>query len=194
MPDYKTAGDPLSEKMRLIRFRMKREEVRFADELRLVPQWIWWLMAVLYGIALVATIGANRMGLIEEGGTWPPGHDSFQATLIMAAVVTAIAIPVTCVIALLGYVNQDAKRRGMNSTLWTLLVTMLLPAWLLMGFIIYFLVREPLPYHCTGCGAMVSARFNYCPSCKCNLRPTCQQCKREVGDRDRYCPYCGFEA
>src|SRR5262249_10534931 len=90
-----------------------------------------------------------------------------------------------------GYVYRDARRRGMNAVLWTLLVIILLPAWLLLGFVIYFLVREPLPYHCTQCGAMVSARFNYCPNCKYHLRPACSHCQREVGEFDPYCPHCG---
>jgi hypothetical protein len=111
----------------------------------------------------------------------------------MAGAVTGIALPVACVILLIGYVHEDAKRRGMNAGLWTLLIIILLPAWVFTGFIIYFLVREPLPYHCTQCGALVSARFNFCPSCKCNLRPTCPMCKHEVSDRDRYCPYCGSD-
>jgi hypothetical protein len=37
----------------------------------------------------------------------------------------------------------------------------------------------------------VGARFNYCPNCKCNLHPSCPQCKREVVENDKYCPYCG---
>jgi RNA polymerase subunit RPABC4/transcription elongation factor Spt4 len=104
-----------------------------------------------------------------------------------------VSLPIASLIFLIGYVNRDARRRGMNAGLWTFLVTILLPAWLLLGFVIYFLVREPLPYHCTQCGAMVSARFNYCPSCKYNVRPACEQCKREVGEFDRYCPHCGYE-
>ena len=84
--------------------------------------------------------------------------------------------------------NRDAKRRGMNSTLWTVLVLILLPAYFVTGFIIYFLLREPLPYKCSRCNAVVSARFNYCPECKFNLRPSCPSCRREVRLGDRYCP------
>ena len=45
---------------------------------------------------------------------------------------------------------------------------------------------------CT-CGKMVGARFNYCPNCKCNLHPSCPQCKQEVAEDDKYCPNCAFE-
>jgi len=89
------------------------------------------------------------------------------------------------------YVNRDAKRREMNSALWTLLVILLLPAWGFVGFIIYFLMREPLPYPCPRCSTAVGARFNFCPNCKCNLHPSCPECKREIVETDKYCPYCG---
>ncbi len=188
MYDYRQVQSATSEKMRLIRFRMTREKVRFTDELRLVPRPMVWTVIALYVVALVVGIAVNGMGLIE-----PPGHDLFQSGLIVSAIVTAGAIPIACIILLIGYVNQDARRRGMNAGLWTLLVTILLPAWVLTGFVIYFLVREPLPYHCTGCGALVSARYNFCPNCKCNLRPTCPECRREIGDQNRYCPYCSYD-
>src|ERR1700751_2308475 len=78
----------------------------------------------------------------------------------------------------------------MNSTLWTLLVILLFPAYFAIGFIVYFLMREPLPYPCPRCGSTVGARFNFCPNCKCNLRPACPNCKREVVETDKFCPYC----
>jgi len=37
----------------------------------------------------------------------------------------------------------------------------------------------------------VGARFNFCPNCKCNLHPSCPQCKSEVGELDKFCPHCG---
>ncbi len=187
------SSEQFNERMRLIRFRMKREKTRFSDEIRLIPRQLVWSVLALYAIAVAIGVITNRMGLWQNGEVWPADQPVGPALLLSALVVTAIAIPIACVIFLIGYVNQDAKRRDMNSGLWTLLVIMLLPAWVLTGFIIYFLVREPLPYHCTQCGALVSARFNYCPTCRCNLRPTCQQCKREVSDRDHYCSFCGAE-
>ena len=78
----------------------------------------------------------------------------------------------------------------MSAALWTILVIILLPAWGFIGFVIYFLMREPLPYPCPACGNTVGARFNFCPNCKCNLHPSCPQCKREVAETDKFCPYC----
>src|SRR6266481_980123 len=59
-----------------------------------------------------------------------------------------------------------------------------------IGFILYFQVREPLPFSCPRCSTMVGARFNFCPNCKCNLHPSCPNCKREVAETDKFCPYC----
>lgn len=193
MPEYQQpVSEPFSEKLRRIRFRMKKESFRFSDEIRLVPRWLIAWIVVLYVVALVTAITLNLYGITNEGEPWPPGYPLAEGALIMAGIVTAIAIPIACVLLLIGYVNRDAKRRGMNSTLWTLLVIMLVPAYLATGFIIYFLIREPLPYDCPHCGSLVSARFNYCPNCDYNLHPTCPRCRREVNYADRYCPYCGY--
>lgn len=178
----------VNERMRLIRFRMRRENLRFADEIRLIPRGLVWVVA---GLFLVAQIIGQVVNRVAEQWFGQPDLTPLQSNWALAGVITLAAIPAAGMILLVGYVNRDAKRRGMNSGIWTLLVIMLLPAWLFLGFVIYFLVREPLPYHCTQCGAMVSARFNYCPSCKYNLRPACQHCQREVGEFDRYCPHCG---
>ena len=45
---------------------------------------------------------------------------------------------------MIAYVNRDAKRRGMSSGLWTFLVMVLTPAYFAIGFILYFLMRQPL--------------------------------------------------
>jgi RNA polymerase subunit RPABC4/transcription elongation factor Spt4 len=185
--------DALTERMRLIRFRMRRERTRFSDEIRIVPRKLVWIVIVLWAVAVVVGMVTNLMGAWEGHEVWPEGVPTGWAMLATVGVVTAAAIPLACLIFLVGYVHQDARRRGMNAGLCTFLVLILLPAWIFIGFVIYFLVREPLPYHCTQCGAMVSARFNFCPACRCNLRPTCPQCKREISERDHYCPYCGGE-
>ena len=62
-----------------------------------------------------------------------------------------------------------------------------------IGFIIYFLIREPLPYPCPRCSQPVGPRFNFCPNCKCDLHPSCPNCKHEIAETDKYCPYCAYE-
>jgi len=81
----------------------------------------------------------------------------------------------------------------MNSALWTLLVLVLSPGYVGIGFIIYFLIREPLPYPCPRCSQPVGPRFNFCPNCKCDLHPSCPNCRREISETDRFCPYCAWD-
>jgi RNA polymerase subunit RPABC4/transcription elongation factor Spt4 len=188
-----SVAEPWSEKMRLIRFRMTNERLRLSDEIRLVPGWLVATVVALFVIAeaIVIVMAANHIGPFGESGS--PGADLGPPwdVLAPAGIVLACAALFAAILFLTAYVYRDARRRGMNAALWTFLVIVLFPAYLFIGFVIYFLVREPLPFHCPQCGSMVSARFNYCPGCKYNLHPACPQCAREVRDTDRYCPYCG---
>jgi len=190
------ANSTFSEKMRRIRFRHTREKTRFRDELRIIPKWLIVMVIALFVIAqvafLIANLGAHALSS-PQGQLFPFPNNAALSALSIAGIVTAASIPLATLLLAFGYVNRDAKRRGMNSALWTILVVVLSPGWLALGFFIYFLMREPLPYNCPQCGATVGARFNYCPNCKCNLRPSCPQCKREVGETDKFCPYCACE-
>jgi hypothetical protein len=119
--------------------------------------------------------------------------DRGAAGAALFGIITAASLAVALMVFMVAYVNQDAKRRGMSSGLWTFLVLILLPGYFVLGFIIYLLMREPLPYNCPQCGATVDARFNFCPNCKCNLHPACPNCKREVAETDKFCAYCGYD-
>jgi hypothetical protein len=170
----------MSEKMRVIRFRMNRETFRFSDEIRLVPRWLVYLVI---GLLIVAQAVVQIVNLFDPFTGVPPKW----ASLALFGIVTAVGVPIACLLLLFGYINRDAKRRGMHSVLWTLLA-ILVPY--LIGVIIYFLLREPRAFNCPQCGVAVGARFNYCPACSCNLHPTCPQCKHVVREGDRFCAHC----
>lgn len=184
-------SDAFSERMRLIRFRRKTERPRFGQELKLVPKWLIWTLAFLYVLAVVLAITIN---LYQDGGQsvqpWELRDNHLLASVAMAAMVTGGALVIVPWIMALGYVYRDAKRRDMNPQLWMLLCLLLSWPFFAIGFILYFQVREPLPFPCPRCSAQVGARFNFCPNCKCNLHPSCPQCKREVAETDKFCPYC----
>ncbi len=189
-------SDAFSERLRLIRFRRKRERAKFTQELKIIPKWLVWTCAVLYIVALVIGVAVNLHNLRTGDAIFPDETFRNQPELscvALGAVITAGAIFVSIFLLMLGYIYRDAKRRDMNPALWTLLVLILSPAYLFIGLIIYLLVREPLPYSCPQCAATVSARFNFCPNCKYNLHPTCPQCQREVSDDDKFCPFCATE-
>lgn len=191
-------SDAFNERLKLIRFRRKRERSTFRQELRIIPKWLVWLCIVLYVVGLLVGLSVNVHLYETEGVTAMfPGDGSIRepglSCLALAGVITLGVLAFSTMLFMLGYVYRDAKRRGMNAGLWTLLVLILSPAYLLIGLIIYLLVREPLPYACPQCSTTVNARFNFCPNCKYNLHPACPQCQREVSDSDKFCPYCATE-
>ena len=197
MTEYpQKVSESWSERMRLIRFRRKREKgLRFWQEFRLVPAWLRWTVATLYVLALVIATYVNLDPRLTEGHRFPPElqDNPALASLALAGMVTMMSFFIGSYIFMIAYVNRDAKRRGMSSALWTFLVLVLTPAYFAIGFILYFLMRQPLPYACPQCAKMVGARFNYCPNCKCNLHPSCPQCKQEVAEDDKYCPNCACD-
>src|SRR5260370_20591677 len=195
MNDYpQRVTDSFNERKRLIRLRRKKENLRFWQEFGIIPRWLMVLVALLYVLALVIATLVNL-----EASHNPNGNDMFPpelrdnpelASLALAGIVTTASLCMATIIFFVAYVNRDASRRGMNAALSTILVIILLPAWGFIGFVIYFLMREPLPYSCPACGNTVGARFNFCPNCKFNLHPSCPQCKREVAETYKFCPYC----
>jgi hypothetical protein len=188
-------SDTFNERVRLIKFRRKREHSSFWQELKVIPRWLVRAVLTLYVLALIIGISVNISQMNSGGPSFPPEmqNQPLLASLAMAGVITGGALAFSIWLFMLGYVYSDAKRRGMSPGLWTVLVLILSPAYGFIGLIIYLLVREPLPYTCPQCSASVSARFNFCPNCKCNLHPACPNCQREVADSDKFCPYCAVE-
>jgi Double zinc ribbon len=182
-----------NERMRLIRLRRKREHWRFRDELKVIPPWLVITLIVIFVIAEIVALSIDLSGVANNGVIWPVSNNPALSALAMAGLVALCATFLSPWILLLGYVYRDAKRRGMNAALWTILCIILMPAYVALGFIIYFLVREPLPYVCPKCGAMVGPRFNFCASCRCDLHPSCPSCKREIVENDKFCPFCGHD-
>src|SRR6266571_1669385 len=183
MSDYsQKVTSSFNERMRLIRLRRKKENLRFWDEFRIIPRWLIVLVILLFllaqGIALLVNLSAPQRG----DQIFPPElkYDPVLASLALAGIVTAVSLVLAAFIFLIAYVNRDAKRRGMHVALWTLLALLLSWPFPFLGVIIYFLLREPLPYPCPQCGNSVGARFNFCPNCK-----------REIAETDKFCPYCG---
>ena len=168
MSDYpQRVTDSFNERKRLIRLRRKKENLRFWEEFRIIPRWLLISVIVLFlaaqAIALMINLDVFRQGT----EIFPPElkNNPALASLALAGIVTAASLGLAIIIFLIAYVNRDASRRGMSAALWTILVMLLLPAWGFIGFVIYFLMREPLPYPCPQCGNTVGARFNFCPNC-----------------------------
>jgi len=185
-------GDSWSERMRMIRLRRKKEAFRFLTELHIIPKWLKILCTILYVVAVA--VGVAVMIKAPDARPHDIRDDAALSVLAIIGIITGISLVFAASILMLGYVNRDAKRRGMNSALWTWFVLLMLPTSVgIIGLIIYLLVREPLPYPCPRCSKPVGPRFNFCPNCKCNLYPACPNCKKEIAETDKFCPYCATE-
>jgi len=184
-------GGAWNERMRLIRLRRKKEQPRFLQELRIVPRWLIGTCITLYVIGTLIAVGV--MLSVPDARPTEFHENPAVAVLIVLAAATGLALITTSLLMMLGYVYRDAKRRDMNPALWTLLVAVLVPSSVLIGFVIYLLVRDPLPYPCPRCSTSVGPRFNFCPNCKNDLHPSCPNCKQEIAETDKFCPNCGNE-
>ncbi len=101
---------------------------------------------------------------------------------------TLIPLCLSVYVLLIGYVNGDARRRGMHYVLWTLLAIFIPNA---IGIILYFVMRDPLMRGCPRCSKVVPGRFAFCPSCGSALTQTCVACSHAVEPEWSHCPGCG---
>jgi hypothetical protein len=62
----------------------------------------------------------------------------------------------------LGFVFADARRRAMRAVLWVL-VAALFPH--LLGFLLYFVMRQPIASTCTHCGQTLPQHQRFCSWC-----------------------------
>lgn len=147
-----------------------------SSEIRIVPAWAW----VLGGIGFIAVQYVFNVVLGHEADHPPAG--------VRALLGLFMGILVVAYLAFVGYVNRDAKRRGMSRVLWTCIAAFIPNA---LGIIIYFVLRQPLRSACPQCGSFVQSEFNFCPQCNYKLSVGCPHCQRAVSPGDVYCPYCG---
>lgn len=151
---------------------------RFVDEIRIISPWA-------YFIALLAFLSLPTLLVFVArfDRTNPP------IVLLGAAGIVAGTF-MACYVLLIGYVNRDAGRRGMNRILWTLLAIFIPNA---LGIVLYFVLRNPRRSNCPQCSAALGPGFGFCSRCGLRLGPACPQCQRSVNSGDRFCPYCGVE-
>jgi Double zinc ribbon len=156
---------------------------RFDQEFALVPAGARWT-AVLVCLAVACVTGSIFLlpGILERD---PKAvlvlSPFFLLTLIGVAFLGAYVL-------LVGYVFGDARRRGMNHVLWTLLAIFIPNA---IGIILYFILRDPVPVPCPGCGAPARKGHAYCASCGAVVRPACPHCRQPVEPGWRNCAGCG---
>lgn len=152
---------------------------RFREEMKVIPRGAWIIAILLYVLSLASSwwiFFPHDEGFIY----WP------RWGLTLFAVVVPLFL--AAYVLLLGYVNADARRRGMRYVMWTLLAFFIPNA---IGFILYFILRDPLQQRCLHCGTSVSHGFTFCPKCGGALAPACPQCRVAVQPEWSHCTKCG---
>lgn len=151
---------------------------RFREELRVIPRRAKVIAALIaIGMAVLMSFLVN---LPTEGEPMP-----LEGKVILPILGAAVGF---VLVMLIGYVYGDAKRRGMRYVMWTLLAIFVPDG---IGIILYFILRDPLPTHCTACGTALKAHFAFCPHCGAALHPACPQCGKAVEPQWSHCGYCG---
>ena len=152
---------------------------RFRKELSIIP-WAAWVIAVLVYLGMAALMVAVPLRSDAEIRHWP----LWLRTLLVAGP----GLPLAIYVLLIGYVNGDARRRGMRYVMWTLLAALIPNA---IGIILYMVVRDPLTAPCPRCAAQLRPGYTFCPKCGVALAQACPQCRRAVEAGWSHCARCG---
>ncbi len=152
---------------------------QFRRELAIIPSVARVIAVICFALMQIALL--VLVPIYVDAKDVPP-----KAALILISLFGGAILAI--VILMIGYVNADSRRRGMNSLLWTLLVIFVPKA---LGFIAYFLLRKPLLTPCPSCGTAVGSDFRFCPKCGHAVTPTCVHCGRSIQRDYACCPYCG---
>ncbi len=158
---------------------MNQRKSTFRSEVAIIPTVAWWIALLAWVLVQVGLLGIVPH---YAGPKDLPPMPWWSLISIVGGTILAV------IILMIGYVNADSKRRGMNSLLWTLLVVFVPKA---LGFIAYFLLRKPLLIPCPKCGTPVGSDFRYCPKCGNGVTPVCSHCGRPIQHDSAFCPYCG---
>ena len=154
---------------------------QFREEMKVVPL-VAWIIAVAVYLAFVVSARLVFIPRDENLSSWP----------LWAQALFTVIIPLFLAfyVVLVGYVNGDARRRGMRYVMWTLLAIFIPNA---IGIILYFILRDPLLHGCPKCGTMVSQGFAFCSKCGTALARTCPECRAAVQPGWSHCTKCGAQ-
>ncbi len=156
---------------------------RFEQECAVVPVPARWI-AVLVFLAMGGLMASLfLLPLVVE-------HEYrgllFVIPVFLMSLIGAVALAVF--VLLVGYIYADARRRGMNYVLWTLLAVFIPSG---VGIILYFILRDPIPVPCPSCGTPARKGHAYCACCGAAVRASCPRCRQPIEPGWRNCVRCG---
>ncbi len=126
--------------------------------LTIVPKTVQLWASILVGCALL--VGLILAYETADQGAVLRTMSAYGSAAVVVGVLLAIWL--LC----LGFVFADAQRRDMRPVLWVL-VAALFPH--LLGFLLYFVMRQPIVALCTRCGKTVSNHQRFCSWCGTSL-------------------------
>lgn len=140
------------------------------------------VIAFCVAVVLVFT-AATATGVIKLANV-----NTLSATVLVALGTVAALGFILLLVGIGVYVYRDAKARGMEPVLWTI-VAMLIPYF--VGLVVYLIVRQSRARTCQQCGRGVPADAAFCPHCGASVQGACSACGRMVPSSAAYCPSCG---
>ena len=154
---------------------------RFSEEIRIISPVAWAL----------ALLGAAAMFFWLYFVGIPRNHELRYWSLIgKVSFSLCLSVVIFLWVLLIGYINADARRRGMRYIMWTLLAIFVPNS---IGIILYFVLRDPLMVRCAQCGTEGRVGFVFCPQCGNALSPVCPGCRRSVEPAWKKCAFCGLD-
>jgi hypothetical protein len=133
--------------------------------LDVVPKSVKTIAAVIAGGGVLIGV-AGTLIKANSGGQLCARGASFPVLASIAAHGAGFGLLAGVVIAIwilgLGYINADARRRGMPPILWSLIAAFI-PN--LLGFLLYFALRRPIALPCPNCGQPNTPGQRFCSWC-----------------------------
>ncbi|WP_229741122.1 zinc ribbon domain-containing protein [Silvibacterium dinghuense] len=151
-----------------------------SEELRLIPRW--------------SMVGALAAFALTEYYFWVvlPAHRHHPSPLPVALrfyLLISWGALAALYVLMMGYISNDAPRRGMSARLWMVCVVM--PGGI--GAVLYFLLRQPILTSCPSCGTRITGNDHFCPHCAYQIAPCCGNCYRTTSITDLFCTHCGHD-
>lgn len=151
----------------------------FSGELRMIPAWS------VAGAIAVFTLMQYIMWVVI-----PAHHHHHPPIGFRIYFNISLSALAALYILMIGYISRDSPRRGMSTTLWTV-VCVVIPSGI--GAVLYFLLRQPVLSLCPACGCRIESEYHFCPQCAYQVAPCCGNCHRTARVTDMYCVHCGHE-
>jgi hypothetical protein len=128
--------------------------MRIRRFLSIVPKAVqlWALVIVSCAVLMGLALGYKA---IDQG-------DGLRTMFIDGGAAFVAGIVVATWLLCLGFVFADARWRAMRPVLWVL-VAALFPH--LLGFLLYFVMRQPIASNCIHCGQVIPQHQRFCSWC-----------------------------